>query len=199
MFDALRTGLSGRLLIPGVVALVCGSVVSLPAAADDSPVLPVAPAAGQHASPGAAGSHTATDQFIVKFKEKASAASGLRTESYGKVARNLGVPVKDVRGTAAGARVLRADRSLDTGETDRALAALRTDPAVEYAEPDTRMYPTAVPNDPYYPQQWGLWNLPGAMNMTDAWAANTGAGVVVAVVDTGITNHSALNAIVLPG
>jgi serine protease len=194
MFEALRTRLSARLLVPGVVALVCGSVVSVPAAADDALALPVAPAAGQHASPGAA-----TDQFIVKFKEKASAGSGMRTESYGKVARNLGVPVKDVRGTSGGARVLRADRTLDTGETEKALSALRADPAVEYAEPDTRMYPTAIPNDPYYPQQWGLWNLPGAMNMSDAWAANKGAGVVVAVVDTGITNHSDLNANVLPG
>lgn len=123
----------------------------------------------------------------------------MRTESYGKVARNLGVPVSDVRGTAAGARVLRAERALDAGETERALAALRTDPAVEYAEPDTRMYPTAIPNDPYYGQQWGLWNVPGGMNMPDAWAANKGAGVVVAVVDTGITSHSDLNANVLPG
>ncbi|MEO5319290.1 hypothetical protein PV761_11985 [Arthrobacter sp. CC3] len=96
MFDALRTRPSARPLIPAVVALVCGSVVSLPAAAaaaaDDSPVLPVAPAVGQNASPGAAGAHTPTDPFILKFKAPATAASGLRTESSGKVARNLASP-----------------------------------------------------------------------------------------------------------
>ena len=195
MHHALRTRLSARLLIPGVLALVCGSVVSLPAAADDAPALPVAPAAPA-LSPGAA-----TDQFIVKFKDQAAAGSRLRTESLGKVAQNAGVPVTDVRGTATGARVLRAERALDAAETEKALAALKADPAVEHAEPDIRMYATAVPNDPYYPQQWGLHTGAGAggMNMSDAWAASKGAGVVVAVIDTGITSHSELNANVLPG
>ena len=196
MSPALRTRLSARLLIPGVLALVCGSVVSLPAEADDPPVLPVAPAASRPASLDAA-----TDQFIVKFQENAAASSGLRTESYGKVSKNIGVPVHDIRGTSAGARVLRAERALGTGETEKALAALRADPAVEYVEPDTRMYPTAAPNDPYYPLQWGLQSggAAGTMNMPGAWSLNRGAGVVVAVVDTGITSHSELNANVLPG
>lgn len=194
MFDALRTRLSARLLIPAVVALLCGSLVSVPAAADDTPALPVAPAAGQHANAGAA-----TDQFIVRFKESATTGSALRTESYSKVSKNLGVPVNDVRGTAAGARILRAERPLDSGETEKALAALRADPAVEYAEPDTRMYPAAAPNDPYYPLQWGLGEETGAMRMAGAWTASKGAGVVVAVIDTGITSHSDLNANVLPG
>ncbi|KQR65402.1 hypothetical protein ASF98_09785 [Arthrobacter sp. Leaf337] len=195
MLHALRTRLSARLLIPGVRALVCGSVVSLPAAADGAPVLPVAPAAP------AVSTGAATDQFIVKFKDKTAAGSPMRTESLGKAARNLGVPVTDVRGTAAGARVLRAERTLDAGETEKALEALRGDPAVESAEPDIRMYPTAEPNDPYYPLQWGLLSggWPGTMNMPDAWSLNRGAGVVVAVVDTGITSHSELNASVLPG
>lgn len=194
MSHALRTRLSARLLIPGVLALVCGSVVSLPAAADGAPVLPVAPAAA--GSPG-----TATDQFIVKFKDKATAGSPMRTESLSKVARNAGVTVTDVRGTASGARVLRAERTLDAGETEKALAALRGDPAVEHAEPDIRMYATAAtPNDPYYPQQWGLhadgW---GSIHLPAAWDVSKGAGAVVAVVDTGITSHSELNANVLPG
>ncbi|MDQ0078510.1 S8 family serine peptidase [Arthrobacter oryzae] len=194
MFHALRTHLSARLLIPAVLALVCGSVVSLPAAAD-APELLAAPPAGQHAGPDAA-----TDQFIVKFKDNATAGSAL-TESVGKVARNVGVPVTDVRGTSAGARVVRAERTLDSRESEKALAALRADPAVEYAEPDARMYPTAAPNDPYYPLQWGLQSggAAGTMNMPDAWSLNRGAGVVVAVVDTGITSHSELNANVLPG
>ena len=152
MSHALRTRLSARLLIPCVLALVCGSVVSLPAAADDAPVLPVAPAASRPASPDAA-----TDQFIVKFKDNAAAGSRpadgvLRQDRP----RTSGVPVNDIRGTAAGARVLRTERPLDAGEAEKALTALRADPAVEYAEPDTRMYPTAAPNDPYYPLQWGL-------------------------------------------
>ncbi|MFF1382229.1 S8 family serine peptidase [Arthrobacter sp. NPDC058288] len=195
MLHALRTRLSSRLLIPGVVALLCASSLPVPAVAADAPVLPAAPAPA-HA---AAGSVAATDQFIVKFKDSAAAGSALRKESSTAVAREVGVPVSDIRGTAAGARVLRASRSLDTAETEKALAALKADPAVEYAEPDSRMYPAATPNDPLYPQQWALGDASGGMRLPGAWTATKGAGVVVAVVDTGITSHPDLNASVLPG
>jgi subtilisin family serine protease len=174
----------------GVLALVCGSVAAVPAAAAQVVVTPTAPAA----SPG-----TATDQFIVKYKDTAAAGSTLRAESKAKASESLGIAMDDVRGTAAGARVLRAARVLTAGETDKALAALKADPAVEYAEPDTRMHAAAAPNDPLYPEQWSLLNSAGAMRLEGAWAASKGAGVVVAVVDTGITSHSDLSANVLPG
>ncbi|WP_458112894.1 S8 family serine peptidase [Arthrobacter sp. R1-13] len=196
MFDALRTRLSSRLLIPGVLALVCGSVVSLPAqAASELPVAPAAPAVG-----AAAG----TDQIIVKFKAKAAPGSAMRAQAFGKVAQIAGAPAKDLRATSAGARVLRTERALNPGEIEKALAALRADPAVEYAEPDHRMHRAAAPNDPYYsgvwgPEQWGLGEENSGMRMEGAWTVSKGAGAVVAVVDTGITSHSDLNGNVLPG
>jgi serine protease len=177
------------------VALLCASSLPLPAVAADAPVLPVAPAPA-HA---AANSVAATDQFIVKFKESAVPGSALRKESFSTVTRDVGVPVSDVRATGAGARVVRAERLLDSAETEQVLAALKADPAVEYAEPDSRMYPAATPNDPLYPQQWALGDSSGGMRLPDAWTATKGAGVVVAVVDTGITSHADLNANVLPG
>ncbi|WP_461163979.1 S8 family serine peptidase [Arthrobacter sp. R4-81] len=196
MFDALRTRLSSRLLIPGVLALVCGSVVSLPAqAASELPVAPAAPAVG-----AAAG----TDQIIVKFKAKAAPGSAMRAQAFGKVAQISGTPVNDVRGTSAGARVVRSERTLTPDETEKALATLRADPAVEYAEPDHRMHRAAAPNDPYYsgvwgPEQWGLGEENSGMRMEGAWTVSKGGGAVVAVVDTGITSHSDLNGNVLPG
>ncbi|WP_309108478.1 S8 family serine peptidase [Arthrobacter sp.] len=191
MFDALRTRLSSRLLIPGVLALVCGSVVSLPAAA--APELPVAPAAP------AVGAAAGTDQIIVKFKAKAAPGSAMRAQAFGKVAQISGTPVNDVRGTSAGARIVRSERTLTPDETEKALAALRADAAVEYAEPDNRMHRAAAPNDPFFQSQWGLGEENGGMRLTGAWTASKGAGVVVAVVDTGITSHADLNANVLPG
>lgn len=46
-----------------------------------------------------------------------------------------------------------------------------------------RMAAAGAPNDPYYPYQWHLQNL----NVTEAWRTTQGEGVVVAVVDTGVS------------
>jgi subtilisin family serine protease len=64
-----------------------------------------------------------------------------------------------------------------------ALAALRADPAVVYAEPDAVAHLITTPNDPLYPQQWGLAQI-GAPT---AWSTTTGsASVAIAVIDSGI-------------
>lgn len=55
-------------------------------------------------------------------------------------------------------------------------------PAVEYAEPNYRVTAQLVPNDPYYPELWGL----KAIQTETAWDQVQGANVIVAVVDTGL-------------
>lgn len=78
-----------------------------------------------------------------------------------------------------------------------ALARLRANPAVEYAEPNYYRYPQAdrrVPNDPHFGEQWG-WDNDGVagsslvdadMDMPEAWSIVTGApAVTVAVIDDG--------------
>ncbi len=56
-----------------------------------------------------------------------------------------------------------------------------------YAEPDYIAHAYAVPNDPYYSYQWHLDNaVNGGIHMESAWDTTQGAGVTVAVVDTGI-------------
>jgi serine protease len=60
----------------------------------------------------------------------------------------------------------------------------RTD--VEFAQPNYLYYPMAVPNDPSYANQW---HYP-AIALPQAWDLTTGANSpVVAVIDTGKTNH----------
>ena len=87
----------------------------------------------------------------------------------------------------------------------QALAAqLAQDPQVEYAEVDRLRYPTATPNDALYASGQWHYHAPagdnkGGANLPLAWDIGTGTGAVVAVVDTGITSHSDLNANVLPG
>ena len=76
-----------------------------------------------------------------------------------------------------------------------ALDILRNNAQVEYAEPNyIRNVSSTFPNDPYFSNQWALYNTgqgggtPGAdINATGAWGAATGSNAtVVAVIDTGI-------------
>jgi len=63
------------------------------------------------------------------------------------------------------------------------LSKLEKEPGVVYAEQNGYAYTAMIPNDPYYsPYQWHMTRI----GMESAWDMNTGAGVVVAVVDTGV-------------
>ncbi|HIJ86309.1 MAG TPA: S8 family serine peptidase [Desulfuromonadales bacterium] len=82
---------------------------------------------------------------------------------------------------------------LDAGETiSKALHRLRTDPDVEYAEPNYMVKALSTPNDNYYNLLWGMT----AMQAPTAWNKSTGSNdVVVAVIDTGIDyNHPDIKA-----
>ena len=67
-------------------------------------------------------------------------------------------------------------------------AALERRPEVRYAEPNYRYSPHATPNDPLFPQLWGLQQPNDAdIDAPEAWNLTTGGlGVTVAVVDTGV-------------
>jgi serine protease len=78
------------------------------------------------------------------------------------------------------------------GELDSVLAEYRADAQVAYAEPDLVMHALAAPNDTEYARQWDLFEPTGGMNVENAWPLSTGAGQVVAVIDTGLVAHSDL-------
>ncbi|MEL1266148.1 S8 family peptidase [Pseudoxanthomonas putridarboris] len=92
-----------------------------------------------------------------------------------------------LRKLAVGADVIRLSRSLDASEMNNLLVELKADPSVEYAEIDRRMYPLLTPNDAWYAShQWNFHNATGGIRMPEAWDVSTGAGTVVAVLDTGV-------------
>lgn len=88
----------------------------------------------------------------------------------------------------------------ETMTTEQMLAAAADEPSIEYAEPDYKIYPTALPNDPGVHEQWAYTNdeitSPAAdgghpgLDITEVWDevhASGGTGeVVVAVVDMGV-------------
>ncbi|GAB4259093.1 MAG: hypothetical protein Kow0092_07040 [Deferrisomatales bacterium] len=74
--------------------------------------------------------------------------------------------------------------------------ALAHNPHVRFAEPDALVPADGTANDPRFPSQWHLAKI----QAPDAWDTATGAGVVVAVLDTGVDrSHPDLAAKVLPG
>jgi subtilisin family serine protease len=92
-------------------------------------------------------------------------------------------------------------------DTSNAIEALRARPDVVYAEPNFIRKAMATPNDPRYPEMWGLNNTgqsstfagnPGTagndIRAEQAWNITTGnRSVVVGVIDTGIDiNHEDL-------
>nr|BAQ55742.1 serine protease [Stenotrophomonas maltophilia] len=146
-------------------------------------------------------------RFIVKFRDGSAPvanttalASSLKTAAAG-IASSQGraLGLQQVRRLAVGSTVVRTDRALDQAESELLMRKLAADPNVEYVDVDQIMRATLTPNDTRFSEQWGFGTSNASINVRPAWDKATGTGVVVAVIDTGITNHADLNANILPG
>ncbi|KKS95142.1 MAG: peptidase S8/S53 subtilisin kexin sedolisin [Candidatus Gottesmanbacteria bacterium GW2011_GWA2_43_14] len=125
-------------------------------------------------------------QILVKFKESVSQRErdnifkGQKAKSVGKI-EELEVHIVQVPEAAA----------------EKVLTALSKNPKVEYAENDYIATAFMTPNDPGFPQQWGLYNsttLNADIHATAAWDITLGNGVRVAILDTGISkSHTDLS------
>lgn len=125
-----------------------------------------------------------------------------------------GITVSHLRRLAMGGHVLRTSRKLDTAEATRLMQQIAADPAVAHVEADVMMHAvrdiasgqtvsasdviSGTPNDPKYADyQWHFKaptaSAPGSANVETAWAVADGAGIDVAVLDTGITQHPDLD------
>lgn len=117
------------------------------------------------------------DEIIVKYR------SSSRLADHGKVARRLGKHVDVVK---------QDERPRSESETSRSrrlrqkIDQIRLDSNVLYAEPNflghfAETVP-AAPNDASYSSQWWL----PAVGDREMWALGRGAGVIVAVIDSGV-------------
>lgn len=124
-----------------------------------------------------------------------------------------------VRTTAQKATVVTLSSKLTAEQAEKYMATLSSNPSVASVEPDLLRRSTArargaatskvaqvaqasnqavAPNDTLYPQQWNLHGTKG-LATPEAWKTTQGAGVTVAVIDSGIVKHPDLDANVLPG
>ncbi|WP_157267459.1 S8 family peptidase [Azohydromonas aeria] len=153
-------------------------------------------------TPGAAAVQAVTDRLIVKYRSAAGAdAPGASAQARAKViAQQRGARLGHLRRLADGAHVFQLDRAMTLAELRRMGEELRNgDADVEYVEPDLIAQPQYTPNDTSYAQQWALFEATAGLNLPTAWDKSTGAGVVVAVIDTGVRPHADLKANLLPG
>lgn len=143
-----------------------------------------------------------TDRVIVKYKDGTQAVGKTGHILKSKMSRanqDAGVPLKLWRKTHNGAQVFKLDKRMQERDVAALAARLSQDPDVEYAEPDRLLKASFTPNDSQYSSQWHYFESTGGLNAPGAWDITNGAGVVVAVLDTGYRPHADLVANILPG
>ncbi|MEH6419827.1 S8 family serine peptidase [Pseudomonas sp. CGJS7] len=144
--------------------------------------------------------------FIVKYRsgsaqrrDSRAVADALRQSLRAKIAGRL-LQIKHVRRLPLGSDLVRAEQSLNRTDAETLMRQLAADPNVESVQLNRLWTHAMEPNDPRYPQQWHYFGPNGA-RVNTAWDRASGAGTVVAVVDTGITPQVELSAAnnLLPG
>ena len=144
-----------------------------------------------------------TDRMIVKYKDSHPAGKGAakhaqvgkdREAILTRAGQQFGLSMKLSHGLATGAHVMKLNKRMSVAEVE-ALARdlMERDPNVEYAEPDRIMQKLFTPNDTRYNEQWHYFEVTGGMRANLAWDKSTGAGVRVAVIDTGYRPHADLS------
>lgn len=150
------------------------------------------------------------DGFIVYYRndapagaEKSAAAARTRKTldaDLSRVAKASGISARHERQLATGGHLVRLENKRLAGEQARAwMAELAANPDVVAVEPNARVFPLLVTNDPYFHLQWGLSDPLGGISANSAWDTSTGTGIVIAVVDTGSTPHPDLDARTVAG
>ncbi len=153
------------------------------------------------------------DSFIVYYRSQANeSGSGdsaahrsindatLATSNNARVAKLRNLSIEERSMTRGRGHVIRASKRMSSSEAQAFMVEYLKSPEVEYIEPNAIMYPASVPNDPFYSQyQWNLSSQSTAISLPSAWDLATGNGVVVAVLDTGITDQKDLDGQFLPG
>jgi serine protease len=131
-------------------------------------------------------------RFIVGLGAISPGDPGRLANLLTDVAKGQGVGLQYLRQLATGAIVVEASEALPANAAIGLMRVFAKRAEVEYIEPDALMRPMFTPIDEYYGSQWHYHEATAGLNLPAAWDVATGAGVVVAVLDTGQTNHADL-------
>lgn len=174
------------------------------------------------ARPGAA---QRLDRIIVRFKDGGgNAAEGGRVRAlqstsapervqalntFAVSAQAGAATLSYLKSVSGNTHVVRTSLPMDPAALRVLAQTVAQDPQVEYAEVDERVFSHFVPNDPSFAAQQGNLQSPfvqaGGANLPNAWGRSvggvpvSGAGVTVAVLDSGYRPHADLAANIVQG
>lgn len=124
-------------------------------------------------------------------------------------AKAAGTTLSYLKSVAANTHVAQTSAPMDHAALRALAQTLAQDPRVEYAEVDERVFSHFVPSDTFYASQQGNLQSPfvqaGGANLPNAWGRSvggvpvSGAGVTVAVLDSGYRPHADLAANIVAG
>ena len=146
---------------------------------------------------------TQTDRLIVKYRDGTTASTAMTSSQAsavthseavrGRLGAEMGLAMSVLRVNGLGAHVLKLNRHMPLADLVALAAKMKAeDPTIEYVEPDRKMYAMMTPNDTNYSSLWAMQGGAGGIRANVAWDTTSGAGVVVAVLDTGIRPHADL-------
>lgn len=153
------------------------------------------------------------NRLIIKLKETGGSAnqplSAASAAQRIQALNTQALTLSYLKSVSAHTHVVRTSQPMGHAELRALAQSLAQDPRIEYAEVDERVYPHFVPNDTFYAAQQGNLKSPmvgaGGANLPNAWGRMasgvpvSGAGVTVAVLDTGYRPHADLAANIVGG
>jgi serine protease len=138
-----------------------------------------------------------TQQLIITMRDQSPDEMPRRVRDVGASAA---VALSHVRRMSGNAHVVRLERRMRHADARWLARLLAADPRVQNVEPDLRIFAQQLPNDPMFAQQWHYHEAAGGINLPAAWDITSGApGLVIAVLDSGVTAHADLAGRLLPG
>ena len=147
------------------------------------------------------GLENATDRIIIRYQHTtAGLFSPAQDEQMQRLSQHAGITLTYLREMSGGAHVIHLLQKLPLEQVEQIAKQLTALPEVEYAEPDYIFRHTLTPNDPLYWLQWHYYESTGGINAPAAWDITTGSNaIVVAILDTGVTDHPDLIGRSVPG
>ncbi|MFC5568723.1 S8 family peptidase [Lysobacter yangpyeongensis] len=143
---------------------------------------------------------TSFDRFIVKYRAGTSLAAQQSNLARAAKGDAQGLAIGRLRSLSVGGEVIQTNRGLGRADAEKLMNRIAADANVEYVEVDQKMKALMTPNDTHYGTYlWGMQTSTGGIRADQAWNTTNGNGVVVAVLDTGYTDHSDLVGNILPG